>query len=220
MAEIDEEVPLSPEASLALITEQQQAAARGLDVDAAIFLGPWGAAWLLGYGLLFLRYGPDDRVIVSMPGWLPIAVLYALLVSAGIGSSIAGRRATRGVAGESAERGAMYIWSWFVAFAGFAVLGPHFEEFLPEAEFGLLMGALPVLITAILYMSGGAVWHDRGQFAFGVWLSAVNAAGVVAGPGWHSLIVSLLGGGAMLATAAYSRLRRSSMSGPAPRLIR
>lgn len=208
MVEFDEDAPLSPEASLALIAEEQRAVHRRLDVDAAMFLGPWGVAWLVGYGLLFLRFGPDDREFVPMPSWLPLAVLYCLLVAAGIVSGIALFRATRGVAGGSAERGAMYGWSWFVAFAGFGILGSRFEEFLPEAQFGLLMGALPVFITGILYMSGGAVWHNRAQFAFGVWLSAVNAVGVIAGPGWHSLVVSVLGGGGMLATAAYDRLRR------------
>jgi hypothetical protein len=213
MAPLDEDAPLSPQASLALIADEQQAASRRLDVDPALFLAPWGVAWLVGYGLLFLRHGPDDRVLVSMPTWLPLAVLYVLLVGAGIVSSIAVARATRGVAGVSAERGTMYVWSWFVAFAGFGVLGSAFEEHLPDAQFGLLMGALPVFITGILYMSGGAVWHDRHQFRFGVWLSVVNAGGVLAGPGWHSLVVSLLGGGAMLVSALYLRLHRS---GPAP----
>jgi len=215
MAEIDDDSPLSPEASLALIAEEQLAAHRRLDVDPAVFLVPWGLAWLVGYGLLFLRRGPDERVLVSMPEWVPLAVLYACLVAAGIISSVALSRATRGVAGESAERGAMYGWSWFVAFAGFVVLGSHFEEFLPEAEFGLLMGALPVFITGILYMSGGAVWRDRSQFGFGVWLVAIDAFGVVAGPGWHSLVVSVLGGGGMLATAAFDRLRSQSPTTPA-----
>lgn len=206
----DAAAPLSPEASLALIAEEQRAAHRRLDVDAAIFLGPWGLAWLVGYGLLFLRFGPDDGELVSMPSWLPLAVLYTLLAAAGVVSGIAGSRATRGIAGESAERGSMYIWSWFIAFAGYGVIGPRFEAHLPDAEFGLLMGALPVFITAILYMSGGAVWRDRHQFAFGVWLSAVNALGVIAGPGWHSLAVSVLGGGGMLVTALYYRLRGPS----------
>jgi len=70
------------------------------------------------------------------------------------------------------------------------------------------MGSLPVLITAILYMSGGAVWRDRHQFGFGVWLSVINGVGLLAGPGWHSLVISVLGGGGMLATAAYLRARR------------
>ncbi len=200
--------PLSPQASLALIDEQRQAALQDLDVDPAIFLVPWGVAWLVGYGLLFLRYGPDERVPLSMPGWLPILTLYALLVAAAAVTGVAGFRASRGVAGESAERGTMYGWSWFMAFAGFGVLSSRFEPYLPEAQFGLLMGSLPVLITAILYMSGGAVWRDRHQFGFGVWLSVINAGGVLAGPGWHSLVVSLLGGGGMLASAAYQHSRR------------
>ena len=166
--------------------------------------------------MLFLRFGPDDRVLVEMPSWLPLAVLYALLVGAGIVSGVAGHRATSGVSGHSAERGAMYGWSWFIAFAGFGVLGSRFESHLPADQFGLLMGALPVFITGILYMSGGAVWRERGQFAFGVWLSAVNAVGVVAGPGWHSLVVSVLGGGAMLATGAWLRLRRAGGTAPVP----
>lgn len=51
-------------------------------------------------------------------------------------------------------------------------------------------------------MSGGAVWHDRSQFALGVWLSAINVIGVLAGPGWHSLVVAILGGGGMLLLAS------------------
>ena len=206
------DAPLSPEASLALIAEQQQAARRRLDVDPAVFLIPWGLAWLVGYGLLFLRYGPGDRVLVSMPGWFPVVALYALLVAAGIFTGVAGFKATHGVAGESAERGAMYGWSWLVAFVGFGILSSRFEPYLPEAQFGLLMGSLPVFITAILYMSGGAVWRDRHQFGFGVWLSVINAVGVVAGPGWHSLAVSVLGGGGMLASAAFQRSQRSQRS--------
>lgn len=69
--------------------------------------------------------------------------------------------------------------------------------------------AMPVFVTGILYMSGGAVWRDRHQFAFGVWLSFVNAFGLILGAGWHSLAVSVLGGGGMLATAAYLRLARN-----------
>ena len=196
--ETDEE-PLSPEASLRLIDAQRERAHRQLDLDPSVFLVPWGLAWLIGYGLFFLRYGPDERVLVSMPGWLPLATLLALLVAAG---------ASSGVAGESAERGAMYGWSWALAFAGFGVLSSRFEAYLPEAQFGLLMGSLPVLITAILYMSGGAVWRDRHQFGFGVWLSVINGMGLLAGPGWHSLVISVLGGGGMLASAAYLRARR------------
>lgn len=217
MVETDENATLTPEASLALIHDQQRAARRRLDVDPAVLLVPWGIAWLVGYGLLFLRHGPDDRILVAMPSWLPLAVLFGLLVAAGGYSSITTCRAVRGVGGVSAERGAMYMWSWFVAFSAFGVIAPRFEEHLPDAQFGLLMGSLPVFVTGILYMSGGAVWHDRSQFAVGVWLSAINVVGVLAGPGWHSLAVAVLGGGGMLAAALAIRLVRNRASGaPAP----
>lgn len=204
-----DDATLTPEASLALIEAQQAEAHRHLDLDPRIFLLPWGVAWLIGYGLFFLRFGPDEKVLVSMPQWLPLAVLLGLLIAAGAISGSAGHKATRGIRGESAERGTMYGWSWGLAFAGFGVLGSRFEQYLPAAQFNLLMGSLPVLITAILYMSGGAVWLDRLQFRFGVWLSVVNVVGVLAGPGWHSLVIALAGGGGMLACAAYPRAHRA-----------
>lgn len=215
MPQLDEDAPLTPEASLQLIAEQRRTAHRRLDVDPVVLFGPWGVAWLLGYGLLFLRYGPDDRELLAMPAWLPFVVLAILLGAAGVVTAVAIARATRGVAGASAERGTMYVWSWFVAFTGYGMITPRFEDVLPADEFGLLMSALPVFITGILYMGGGAIWLDRDQFRLGVWLSAVNVAGVLAGPGWHSLVVAVLGGGAMTVAAIAIRRARGERA-PSP----
>ena len=162
MPELSDETPLSPEASLALIAAGQEAAHRRLDVDPVTFLAPWGVAWLVGYGLLFLRFGPDERVLVAMPTWLPLAVLYGLLVVAGIVNGVAVSSAAQGVAGDSDQ--------------------PYIA---PRSA--------------------------------GVWLSALNAVGVLAGPGWHSLVVSVLGGGAMLATALYLRTQRHERARSAAR---
>jgi hypothetical protein len=35
----------------------------------------WGLAWLIGIGLMFARSGPGGRAYVSLPPWLPLAVL-------------------------------------------------------------------------------------------------------------------------------------------------
>lgn len=94
----------------------------------ATLLVPWGIAWLLGYATLFLRSGPDDRVLVEMPEWLPLAVLFSLLAAAAVITGTLGARAYRRLAGESAERGAMYGWAWTIAFAGFVVLAVHFDS--------------------------------------------------------------------------------------------
>src|SRR5436190_732285 len=102
----DDHPPASPAESLRLIAEERATATRELIPDIRLLSWPWGIAWLVGFGLLFLRFGPNDRVFVSMPVWLPLTVLYTLL--------------------------------------------------------------------------------------------AINAAGVIIGPGWHSLIVATGGGGAMI----------------------
>ena len=100
----------------------------------------------------------------------------------------------------------MYGISWFVAFAGLVVLASRFDDLLPDRHAGLLWGSLPVFVTAVLYMSGGAVWRDRHQFGLGVWLSLANVAGLVAGPGGHSLVICVAGGGGLLFAAGAYRL--------------
>jgi len=203
-----DDAELTPEDSLAVITAQQRLAQRRLELDPVHAYVPWGIAWLVGYGLFFLRFGPDERIFVSMPEWLPLAVLLTLLGLAGLVTGIAGARAYRGIAGESSERGVMYGLAWALATFGFIALAGRFESELSEPLAGLLWGTLPVLITATLFMSGGAVWRDRQQFGVGVWLVAVLVLALVLGPGWHSLVIAVLGGGGFLGAATVSAVRR------------
>ena len=199
---------LTPEDSLAVIAAQQRLAQRRLELDPVHAYVPWGLAWLVGYALFFLRFGPDERVFISMPEWLPLTVLLVLLGLAGLVTGVAGHRAYRGVAGESSERGLMYGLAWAFATVGFIAIANRFEAHLPDPLAGLLWGALPVLVTATLFMSGGAVWRDRQQFGLGVWLVAVLVVALIAGPGWHSLVIAALGGGGFLSAAAVSAARR------------
>ena len=61
-------------------------------------------------------------------------------------------------------------------------------------------------------MAGGAIWLDRDLFRLGVWISVINLAGVLAGPGWHALVVSVAGGGGILVAGALARLRQRHRS--------
>jgi hypothetical protein len=45
------------------------------------------------------------------------------------------------------------------------------------------------------------------MFVLGVWITVLNIAGVLAGPGWHSLLIAVLGGGGMLGTGVVFWLR-------------
>jgi hypothetical protein len=62
-------------------------------------------------------------------------------------------------------------------------------------------------LVAALHLAGAAVWCDRTMFAYGSWLALINIAGVVAGPGWHSLVIALGGGaGGFVTGLASSRI--------------
>jgi hypothetical protein len=212
MTDADDRPPADPTESIRLITEQRAEAARRLEPDPRLLYWPWGVAWLVGFALLFLRFGPDGRTLVGMPPWLPLTTLLALLVAAAAVTGVAGARASAHVSGESATKGAMYGLTWPVAFAGMAVTLSRVADGLGEADEGLLWAASAVGLTAALHMAGGAVWTDRDLFTLGTVTALVNIAGVLAGPGWHSLVVALAGGGGLLVTGAVGHRRRTLRS--------
>jgi hypothetical protein len=157
--------------------------------------------------VLFLRFGPDGRVFVPMPQWLPMIVLFVLLFAALAVSTYFSGRTFRHVHGRSSVKGAMYGFSWFFAFLGMGVTISRFNDLLPDLDQGLLWATLSVGITGTLHMAGGAVFEDRILFAVGVWILVVNMVGTVLGVGWHSLIISLAGGGGMLLAGSLQGLR-------------
>ena len=61
-ADDDDAAPVSAAESLRLIEAQRAATERSLTPDPRLIYWPWGVAWLVGFGLLFLRYGPDGQV--------------------------------------------------------------------------------------------------------------------------------------------------------------
>jgi hypothetical protein len=204
---IDDEAPPSAAESLRLIREQRAAAGRSLSPDPRLTFWPWGTAWLIGFALLYLRFGPDGRVTVDLPDWLPLTTLYTLMAAAAITSGIAGARAFKDVTGESSTKGMRYGFAWFLGFAGIAVLAARVGALLPDAEKGLLWAAASVGLVAVLYMAGAAIWNDRGMFVLGIWIGLINIVGVLAGPGWHALVVSLAGGGGLLVAGLVTWLR-------------
>jgi hypothetical protein len=67
-----------------------------------------------------------------------------------------------------------------------------------------------VALTGALHMAGGAIYRDRSLFVLGAWTSVINIIGIIAGPGWHSLIVAIAGGGGMIVagTLQWRKLRK------------
>ncbi len=206
----DDAPPVDAAASLRLIEAERARAERGLTPDPRLFFWPWGFAWLLAFGLFFLRYGPDGRVFVTMPGWVPLTALFALMIVAGVVTGVLGARAGRDVSGPSSRQGAMYGITWSVGFAGLSIVLSQVSDQLPDTGAMMLWSGAMVALTGVLHMAGGAMWENRDMFVLGAWTSAVNIAGVLLGPGWHALGLAVLGGGGMLVTGflGWKRLRR------------
>jgi hypothetical protein len=214
----EEAPPASPAEALRFIEAERAAAWRSMSPNPLLTYVPWGTAWLVGFGLLFLRFGPNERVLVPMPSWLPLTVLYVLLIAAFIVSGWAGARAGRHVTGDSSVRGLQYGLSWFAGFAVVAVVANRFSDGLPPAERALLWGALSVAVVGVLYMAGAAIWQSSEMFLLGGWITLADIAGVLAGPGWHSLVICLAGGGGLLVGGLAAWLRWCAR-GPAPWIL-
>lgn len=200
---------MDPAESLRLIEREQAQAERGLTPDPRVFLWPWGVAWLVGFAVYFLRFGPDERVFVAFPDWFPLALLLALMIVAGIITGIHGARAGRWISGPSSRQGAMYGFTWTIAFTTMAVVLSRVSPVVPDAQLNLLWAGVMVGLTGALHMAGGAMYADRNLFVLGAYTSAVNVVGVLAGPGWHSLILAVAGGGGMLVAGALAKARPS-----------
>jgi len=205
----DDTAPETPADSLRLIETQRAEVHRSLVPDPRLIYWPWGISWFVGFGLLYLRFGPHQKVTVDMPSWLPLTTLFVLMGIALVVSSVVGARSSRHISGDSSKKGLRYGLSWLLAFAMFDVLAARLSDHLSDPEASLLWAAGSVAIVATLYVAGSAIWLDRNMFILGLWIAVTNVAGVLAGPGWHSLIVCIGGGlgGIAAGVAEYVRLR-------------
>lgn len=208
MEPINDDEPLGPADSLALIAQERANLVRDIAPDPRLMYWPWGIAWLLGFGLLFLRFGPDGRVFVDLPAWLPLTLLSLSFIAAGVITGAVGTRSAMQTRGPSSRQGLMYGLTWSIAFFGISLLFAQFGNVLPDGKLSLLWAGGLVALAGALHMAGGAIWNDRRLFILGAWISVINMAGILAGPGWHSLIVAIAGGGGMLLFGLLGWLKR------------
>jgi hypothetical protein len=218
----DDDQPMDPAESLRLIERERAEAERNLIPEAErnlipdprLFLWPWGFAWLIGFTVYFLRFGPDGRVFVDMPKWVPLIVLLGALIAAGVVTGITGARAGRWISGPSSAQGAMYGISWSIAFVGMSVVLGRVSDYLPGAQQNLLWAGAMVGLAATLHMAGGAIYNDRTLFGLGAYVSVINVIGVLIGPGWHSLILAVAGGLGMIVAGLIGVVRLGYRSAP------
>ncbi|RLP93255.1 transporter [Micromonospora sp. CV4] len=210
----DDPPPADAATALQLIRKQRGATARRLDPDARLLYWPWGVAWLVGFGLFFLRFSPGERELLRLPSWLPLTVLFALLLAAAAVQAAARERAHDQVTGDSARRGRWYGCAWGLGSVSvYAGLG-RISEHLPHDLAALLWSATAAGLIGALQMAGAAIWLDRPLFGLGVWISVINLVGTIAGPGWHALVVAVAGSGGILVAGALARRRQRERHQP------
>jgi hypothetical protein len=205
-ASLDEDRPLSAEESLALIERQEREVHRRLGVNVALFYGPWGVAYLFGFGSVFLTY--PSAVPLRLPGAVAAVITGVLFAVAIVVSVVNGTQAGRGVRGPSRMVGAMYGWSWTLAFSALAAVNIGVtRRGLPADTATLLWSGSALVLVGVLYLAGGALWQDRFQYGLGVWMLVTGAGSVLAGVPGNFAVLSLAGGGVLLLTAGYFALR-------------
>ncbi|WP_199424785.1 hypothetical protein [Actinotalea solisilvae] len=205
----DDDVPLDPAAGAAILAEQRARVRSATDVDGRVLFGAWGVAWVLGFGALWLAASRDDP---PFSYGVALVVFAALLVAAMAvtGWHLAAR--TAGVHGASAVQGAMYGWTWFVAFAGiFALSVALGRAGASPAVVTTVMTLVPALVVGAMYMAGGAIWGDRPQFVLGAVIGVVTVVAAFVGLPHMLGVMAAVGGGGMLAAAGVVHVRRRAV---------
>ena len=167
-----------------------------------------GRGRLLGYGTMWLT------VRGQRPPHGPDLATFAVVTLLGVASVMSGvneARADSGVGGLSAIRRRASFLSVLIGLAAMFALGgapPHAGA--SQAVISVFEASAPVLVAGLFYLSTSIVQLNWPVASLGVWLLAVAAAGVFAGPAgvWG---VNALGAGLayLLMAVIEPRLRRA-----------
>ncbi|ADG76325.1 conserved hypothetical protein [Cellulomonas flavigena DSM 20109] len=200
-----DDAPLDPRAGLAIVAAQQRRV-RESEIDDRLLFGVWGVAWLVGYAVQWRTAVSSGTRTSTGQGGLAFAII--ALVALAI-TLVHITVASRGVAGVSKQAGAMFGIAWSIGFTGqgLIVAGVARADASPEV-IAIVANGAACLVVGLLYMAGGAVWRQRALFFIGAWMIATAAAAsLVPMPGGY-LVMSLAGGGGLLAGAVITEIYR------------
>ncbi|WP_163541467.1 hypothetical protein [Occultella kanbiaonis] len=211
---LDDAPPSDPAAVLAMIAAQRESTRRSVEPNGPLIFGAWGIAWVIGYLVLYSTY---DETLARSTAW-GFVLFGLLLIGALAFTAVHVARRVSGVRGVSASAGAMYGWSWVISFAMASMLFAGLSRAGASPEvMALASNSVSALIVAVMYMAGGALWHEWRMFGLGAWVAVVGGtAALVPAPGTY-LVMALAGGGGFLVAALGDLLlsrRRARRSRP------
>ena len=187
----DDPPPVDAASAMRLIRDQRAATAQRLEPDPRLHYWPWGVAWLVGFGLFFLRFSPGGRTFVAMPEWLPLTTLFVLLGAAAVVFTLGSARAYRQVTGESARRGGWYGAAWGLGFAEpVHRRRPGLRQPARRPGRAALVGARRRADRRPAHGRRRDLARPHPVPARRLAQPSINIVGVLAGPGWHALVVA------------------------------
>ena len=190
-----------PAAILAALERDRARAAAAFEPDACLLYATWGAAWSVGFGLMFVARWPSSPL--DVPTSLAGAVFALVMIGAVVVTAVHLRRTMSGLQGVSSTAGALLGAAWLLGFGTFAALmAGAGRAGADDALLDLLWPTGSGLVVGLLYVATGAVWSDRVQFGLGAWILVSSGAGALVGAPEAYLVMSVAGGGGFLLAAA------------------
>lgn len=166
----------------------------------------FGLAYVLGHGASALSKGTDP--VLTMPGWLPMALLGAGLVAGTVQSTAAAIRAQRGARKPEVLSGKLLGAAWISGFAALflAITGLTAVLEMPELQ-AILWPVGSGFVVGLLYIAEGALRRNSLHYCLGTWLALVSTASLSFGSPGLYWVLAVAGGGAYAVAAVLERRR-------------
>ncbi|PXX71386.1 hypothetical protein DFR70_101808 [Nocardia tenerifensis] len=192
-------------ATIALSATPHSVLDRPGDVDNRATYLSFGAAYVFGHGAAALSKGADP--VLSLPGWLPMALLGAGLAVGTVAATMAALRAQRGADSSEVLSGKLLGISWASAFAALFLIISGITSLLDRADLqGVLWPTGAGLIVGLLYLGEGAARRNVLHYCLGTWLALVSTGALMLGtPGLFWVLTVGGGGGYLIATVLERR---------------
>lgn len=203
---------VDPSSILRSIDDDQRRAQQALSPNVTLLYTVWGVAWLLGFLAVYATFIPDGDPL--LPTAVGLSLGGVLLVTAIILSATHSARRSTGSRGPSVVQGAIYGNIYPVSFTLMGLLGWRLSSAGISNETMLSYWvAATCLIVGILFLAGAAMWNERSQLVFGIWIVAVGLLSIAIAPP-HNLLAGAVGGLGFLVIAVVQSRSPRLTSGP------
>lgn len=193
-------------ATITLPAPSNSALVRVGDVDNRATYLSFALAYLFGHGAAALSKGSDP--MVSLPGWLPMALLGIGLAVGTVQATLAALRAQRGADSPDILSSKLLGISWASAFAALFLAITGITSLLDRSDLQAVLWPTGAgLIVGLLYLGEGAARRNVLHYCLGTWLALVSTGALLLGtPGLFWVLT--LGGGGGYAVATVLERRR------------